>query len=385
MTETAVIMLLTRDVSIFQQKGSSAAVRVAKLLRARLKEIESVYDLESYFRKLYALRAIRFVHRTPDNDDTWKSDVISGWGNFDDCHTEMWPRVLLTSIVRSKADARLTIDGAEEDGIVAWTEHLSLTLGFQNDRVEIFLRFDSHFGIWPTGSAWFQPCYRDAPWFWWGLPPPMNDGEVITMFGPPMAQNGSNTSRTISFKIKHGFTKRTGDHWDKEANERRQAKLRLEHFDSETITEWLSGREFMLIESQHLPRLVDPEAILCPPEMAHEPIALLEGVLLGRKAIYEKTSDPHFGNYESVPTFIDELDRVAKLLTTSFDDWRKISEGLAVADHNRLLTESLQRAANLVQSVDYEVLTTEPALENGRVTYALTKQEERIANNGDEA
>ncbi|WP_042692970.1 hypothetical protein, partial [Azospirillum sp. B506] len=307
MTDSRAILELTRDVSYFDQAAtrmeteSEPAVRVAELLRTKLREIELRYGMESYFRDIYALRAMPLWAHETGEVVGWKCDLGGDPACFEHSEIWTWPSVLLTSIVRSAATARLTVDGDEVDGEIAWVEHISLTLGFQHGCVIPYLRFDSHIGIWPTGQAKWR--YRDAPWFCPGFPPPAGRGTGHVLNRHSGVHDGRKALRTVSFEIVNNQTVKIPEELAKNDSRRYWAstlppsiyrapvavpgsdgkiiqRMRIERIDAGTLTEWLTEYRIMPIESQFLPYKIDPAEILCPPNMLNTVLALIEGVLL---------------------------------------------------------------------------------------------------------
>lgn len=123
------------------------------------------------------------------------------------------------------------------------------------------------------------------------------------------------------------------------ANQEPYSCSRLERLEPAVLIENFVDRHVLKVDHQFLPIAVDASSLLSPPGST---LAVIEGVLLARESI--GTAQQDFG---SMPGFIEELDRKASMLTSTFREWRLDAKAKAREDHRRLLVDVESRLAEL--------------------------------------
>ncbi|WP_395452491.1 hypothetical protein ACHMW5_04170 [Azospirillum melinis] len=334
--EYEAILALTQGTILFEQRvGPDAelgpAEQVCTLLTSLVKEVIARHDLDGYFREVTALRVL------PDWE--WFDNVprVKGWQSelysFDFRETDAWPSVLLTAVIRSSAPARLLVDDKEMGGEVMYVEKAYLTLGWNStsSSVRPYLEFKANTALRPTGrDAWFR---IDAPWTAWGYPPPTGMGAIHSQEG-----------KVVKFEIRPGSKLNLPGNLDAPdsrelANQEPYSCSRLERLEPAVLIENFVDRHVLKVDHQFLPIAVDASSLLSPPGST---LAVIEGVLLARESI--GTAQQDFG---SMPGFIEELDRKASMLTSTFREWRLDAKAKAREDHRRLLVDVESRLAEL--------------------------------------
>lgn len=334
--EYEAILALAQGTILFEQRvGPDAelgpAEQVCTLLTTMLREVATRHDLDGYFREVYALRVL------PQWE--WVGDVpqVKGWQSelhgFDFQETDAWPGVLLTAVIRSTAPARLLVEDKEMTGEVMYIEKAYLNLGWDSaaSAVRPYLEFTANTALRPTGrDAW---RWLDAPWTTWGYPPPTGMGAIHSQKG-----------KVIKFEIRPGSKLNLPSGLNEPdnralANQDPYSCSRLERLEPAVLVESFVDRRTLGVDPQFLPIAIDASSLLSPPGST---LAVIEGALLARESL--GTAQQDFGN---LPGFIEELDRKAAMLTSTFREWRQDAKAKAREDHRQLLAEVEGRLAEM--------------------------------------
>ncbi|MBS1064125.1 hypothetical protein JK185_14040 [Gluconobacter wancherniae] len=311
------ILMLVENTNRFEgdtgltEKAFSPAQIVLDSLMIKLSYLSRKHKLEDYFREVQESSVTYDLHRRA-SENAW---ARNRWSETSIGH---WPRVLLTSVVRSAARVTMQMTGmeGEVDGELLVVDSVFLTLGWDlQSRVIAWLEFQ------PALVANPQCTHPKAPWTEYDNSSFCKYFEVSPKGSVGIFKYKFKEGEKLAFTFEQDFKR-----WPDAAS---STRARFERLTATSLGRTFSEGRTQYIRDQGLCPHVEILDVVAPPSSA---LAYIEAVLLDRNSTERE---------KKVFSFIDGLEKEVIKLTTSFREWKATSVKRASMDHDKMRAETL--------------------------------------------